>query len=377
MSSVALIRCEGYESPEIRAAVSRAVERVGGISRFVRPGDRVLLKPNLLCGRVPEQRVTTDPEVVRAVAEMVIDAGARPFIGDSPAIEPFKRVAAKSGMTEIADELGIPCVELTGPTRVELREKGLFRGIEIAHQVLEADVVVNLPKLKTHCQMLLTLGVKNMFGTIVAQRKAEWHHMAGVDRDTFARLLLEVYLAVRPSLTVLDGVWGMEGHGPSNGRPRKLGLVAASEDAVALDMAICLVLGLPLRSFPLYRAARVHGDGEWSPERISFVGDPVEDFAVHDFDAPALDSLRFIPAILDGFTKRYLVSKPVQARGLCAACGQCVEICPVKAVELGEGRIFFDYVTCIRCYCCQEVCPKNAIHFERGLLVKALNWLNR
>jgi uncharacterized protein (DUF362 family) len=158
----------------------------------------VLLKPNLLSAHPPERRITTDPEVVRTVARMVLEAGGSPFIGDSPGLDPFKRLASKTGMDEIAQQLGIEIVELSRPTPVSLRSDAVFKKLEIAYQALNADVVINLPKLKTHSQMLLTLGVKNLFGTIVAQRKVEWHHMAGVDRDTFGSLHLDIYLAIKP-----------------------------------------------------------------------------------------------------------------------------------------------------------------------------------
>jgi uncharacterized protein (DUF362 family)/Pyruvate/2-oxoacid:ferredoxin oxidoreductase delta subunit len=361
----------------VASAIGRAVELLGGISSFVKPGQRVLIKPNLLSAHPPERRITTDPEVVRTVARMVLEAGATPFVGDSPALDPFKRVSLKTGIKQIAEEVGVELVELTQPTAVSLPPGSRFRKLEIARQVLNADVLINLPKLKTHCQMLMTLGVKNLFGTIVAQRKAEWHHMAGVDRDTFAELLLDVHLSSKPALTILDGVWGMEGHGPSNGTPRQLNLFAASRDAVGLDVGICRLLGVPLQSFPLYRVARRRHVGETDPGRIHFLGDPPHTFSVRDFKIPELDSLNILPGMFDGFTKRFLVSKPLQKDEICMGCGQCADLCPEEAIELEEGKATFDYDRCIRCYCCQEICPQDAIHFRKGLLVRVLNRLRR
>ncbi len=377
MTTVSLVHCESYEPGQVGAALQKVLEPLGGIAGFVRPGDRVLIKPNLLSARAPEKRVTTDPAIVRSVATLVMKAGGRPFIGDSPGIEPFKRVVAKTGMEEIAHELGIDLVELSRPRRVSLPDTSIFRNLEIASQALDAAVVINLPKLKTHTQMLMTLGVKNLFGTIVAQRKTEWHYMTGLNRDTFAALLLHIYQAVRPAVTIIDGIWGMEGEGPGNGNPYHLKLVAAARDAVALDITICRVLGIPLESFPLCRAARAAGIGETSPERIEVRGDPLESFRVPGFQVPELDSLRILPGIFDGFAKRYLVSKPVQDAGTCAACGECVEACPADAIELVERCLHFDYDACIRCYCCQEICPRGAIGFKKGLLLRALNRFHR
>lgn len=377
MSTLCLVGCKSYDPAEIESALRKTLDLLGGMSRFVKPGDRVLLKPNLLSSHPPERRITTDPEVVHAVARLVLETGGKPFIGDSPALHLFKRVSAKTGMDKIGKKLGIGVEELSQPTLVSVPGGANFKKLEIAAQALKADVVINLPKLKTHCQMLLTLGVKNLFGTIVAQRKSEWHHMAGLDRDTFASLLLDIYMAVRPALTILDGVWGMEGRGPANGTPRRLNLIAASEDAVALDMSICRLLGVPVSSFPLYRAARKRGIGETDAVRISLLGDSPQSFEIRDFQVPELDSLHILPGMFDWFTRRFLVSKPVQEKNVCIGCAQCAEICPEEAIELKDRRLTFDYDKCIRCYCCQEICPEDSIRFRKGLLVRLLNRVKR
>lgn len=377
MTTVSLVRCETYETGVLDSAVTRALEPLGGIARFVRPGDRVLLKPNLLSARDPQKRVTTDPAVVRAVARLVVEAGGRPVIGDSPGLGAFHRVAKRCGMAAVSQELGIELTPLTRPMRVSTPAGSRFRQLEIAAEALEADVVINLPKLKTHSMMLLTLGVKNLFGTIVAQRKAEWHLMAGVDRDTFASLLLDIYLTIKPALTVLDGVWGMEGHGPSNGRPVRLDLVAAAVDAVALDVSVCRLLGVPLQSFPQYRVAKDRQVGETDPARVVLTGDSSRVFSFPPFETPTLDSLGMLPARFDWFTKRFLASKPVHDGLSCLGCGACDDICPAHAIDLKGKKVVFDYDACIRCYCCQEVCPQDAIHFKTGWLVKLMNRFNR
>lgn len=368
MSRVALLGCPDYASPGLERTVLEAIELCGGLEDLVRPGDRVLIKPNLLGAHEIEKRVTTDPAVVRAVANMVLDLGGRPFISDSPSLVSFSRAAAKSGLAQVAKELGIEAVPFSDSVTVAPPQPALHRSLEIARQALEADVLINLPKLKTHSLMLLTLGVKNLFGTVVGKRKAEWHFMAGEDRLSFASLLLDVYRSVAPAITILDGVWGMEGGGPANGRPRQVGLIAASRDAMALDMAVCELLGVPLQRFPLYLAAQKRG---LLPEFVEPVGQEMASLMKADFEVPELDSMAVLPGPLAGLMRRRMVSKPVQ-QGQCSRCGECVEICPAQAVSLGKTGVSFNYERCIRCYCCQEVCPSDAIGFKQGLMLKLL-----
>jgi uncharacterized protein (DUF362 family)/Pyruvate/2-oxoacid:ferredoxin oxidoreductase delta subunit len=328
----------------------------------------VLLKPNLLGAHEVEKRVTTDPSVVRAVAKLVLDCRGRPIISDSPSLVSFKRAAAKSGLIGVAKELGIEAMPFSEPVTVKTPQPSVHRSLEIAREAVEADAVINLPKLKTHSLMLLTLGVKNMFGTVVGKRKAEWHLAAGEDRLAFAALLLDVFRSVAPAITILDGVWGMEGRGPSNGNPRRVGIIAASRDALALDMVVSELLGAPLPRFPLYLAALDKG---LLPDSIEPVGQDMESLAVTNFDLPELDSMAVLPGPIAGLMRRRMVSKPVQ-QGQCKLCGECVEICPAQAVSLGDVGVRFDYNLCIRCYCCQEVCPSDAIGFKRGLMLKLL-----
>lgn len=377
MTKVSLRYCPSYERELVLRSLRELLEPLGGMKSFVKSGERVLIKPNLLGAWSVEKRVTTDPEVVRAATQLVKEAGGIPFVGDSPALGAFKRIAAKTGIQDVCDEEGIELTELSNPKAVSTPAGSSFRRLELAEKALEADAVISLPKLKTHGQMLLTLGVKNLFGAVVGHRKAEWHHMAGVDRDTFASLLLDIYATLRPRLTILDGVWAMEGHGPSNGSPRKLCMLAASEDAVALDTTVCRMLGIRPGAFPLYRAASSRGIGEIAQDRIALVGDDPSRFDAAGFEVPRLDSMGILPLKFDKVTRRLLVSKPVHDREACVECGLCLSICPVKAIRRQGRRLIFDYDSCIRCYCCQEICGHNAIGFKKGLIVKMLNRMGK
>ena len=373
---VVLIRQETYERREVRCRIERIIDELGGANRFFRPGMRVLLKPNLLAAAAPEKRVTTDPSVVWAVGAILKDLGVVCTIGDSPGIDPFASVAAASGMTAVAKELGIPCIELSRSVPFPTPEGSVFHGIELSSVVMESDAVVNLPKLKTHGQMTLTLGVKNLFGCVVAQRKAEWHYKVGLRRETFASLLLDIAAVVRPALTILDGIVGMEGDGPRNGTPRAFGLLAGAADPLALDLVLSRMLGCPPNDFPLARAARERGI-EPAAESVALAGDVDASFRFANVVLPPQDSLHLLPSFLDGFGKSFLVSRPVAVRGACRGCGKCAFVCPAGAVRVDARGPVFDYRKCIRCYCCQEMCPHNAIRFRKGALLTLMRLFGR
>lgn len=376
MSKSIFTQCGKYSRNEVENALASMLERFGGMKSIVSRGDNVLLKANMLSASAPDECITTHPEVVRAAAVQTIEAGGKPFIADSPGIDRFSDVARKTGMEEVARELGIPCVELDDPVALPVAEGNVFQRVEVSRRAVEADKIINIPKLKTHAQMMLTLGVKNLFGTVVSQRKAQWHYNVGLRREAFADLHLDIARGLAPRLTILDGVRGMEGRGPSNGKPRDFGILAASSDPLDLDFRVCTLLGAPLEEFPLYRAALrrglVAGDSRWDAAGLpkGAITPPIE--------LPKLDALHLLPPFLDRFGKRFLASRPVQEKKKCIRCGKCVEICPADAMKLTRaGDIEIDYEKCIRCYCCQEVCPADAVYFSKGLLLRVLECIRR
>ena len=362
-TDVALIKCSDYEPGQIKAAVKQLVDSLGGMGQFVAKGDAVLLKPNLLAPALPEKAVTTHPEVVRAVAELVIDAGGKPFIADSPGVSSFSKVADKSGMGKVAGELGIKLFALGDSRPYRQGEKKIFRIFEISSQVMEADVVINIPKLKTHTQMFMTMGVKNMFGCVVGKRKPQWHLRAGIDRDFFARMLVELYHAISPSLTVMDGVTAMEGDGPGKaGRAFHLGALAASRDAVALDRVMLELVGAKPELLYTNRVAAEIGIGESDLSRIKVIGEPLRNMRVSGFELPksAIDLVP-LPKIFRSVMTNQLTAKPREERDKCTLCDICIDICPTDVISKLGGRLGFNYDKCLRCYCCVEVCPEGAL----------------
>lgn len=257
MSVVSLLRVPAYDLDLLRDRVVALLEPLGGMGAFVKPGDRVLLKPNLLTGARPTKECTTRPELVQVVAELVIAAGGKPFLGDSPAFGSAAGVARANGLAAIAESLNIHIVEFSGQRYEAIGED--FDRLRLAKEAMDADVIINLPKVKSHCQLTVTLGVKNLFGCVPGKMKAWWHMEAGKDRDRFGTMLVETARAINPDLTITDGIIGHEGNGPSNGEPRQLGILGASADLFALDRAFVDLLGIDPATVPTIVAAEKLG----------------------------------------------------------------------------------------------------------------------
>ncbi|MEM9923505.1 MAG: DUF362 domain-containing protein [Cyanobacteria bacterium P01_D01_bin.50] len=251
--SVSLIRANSYKVEVLRESLETLLEPLGGITAFVKSGDRVLLKPNLLTGSRPKSECTTRPEMVYAVANMVIEAGGKPFLGDSPAFGSPRGVALANGYENILQELNLEIVEFHAQRYQIVNEK--FNHLLLSKETMEADVVINLPKVKSHAQLVLTLGVKNLFGCVPGKMKAWWHMEAGKDAKRFGEMLVETANAINPNLTIIDGIIGHEGNGPSGGEPRELGILGASTDVFALDRAIVEILKVPPEQIPTVAAS--------------------------------------------------------------------------------------------------------------------------
>ncbi len=370
-SSVSIVKCQDYDERKVLSALRQSIELIGGIQTFVKQGSQILLKPNLLFGRNPEKAVTTHPSILRGIIQIVREAGGIPSIGDSPSVGSLTWTAERAGVKAVADEMKCPLVEFNKPVLPAKGGGKIFRQLEIDQAVFDADVVINLPKWKTHAQMLLTLGVKNLFGCVPGPRKPLWHLRAGENQKAFAQVLLDIYRVVQPSLTILDGIVGMEGNGPGSGDPIPLGLILASKDALIIDLVVCDLLGIPRKSIPTNQAAIEDGMGR---DSVEIVGESIEASKISHFKLPPPSGITWnLPGFMRKALKNALTSKPWIDDQLCEECGRCTEICPPKALKkTGEG-LAFDYGECIRCFCCQEVCSSGAISVKPGWALKLVS----
>lgn len=254
MSTVSLIRANSYQIETLSASLETLLEPLGGMGAFVKPGDRVLLKPNLLTGARPTKECVTRGEIVYCVAKMVQAVGGKPFMGDSPAFGSAKGVASANGYLPFLEELNIPIVEFNGKRYQTVSEE--FNHLRLSKQAMEADVVINLPKIKSHGQLTMTMGVKNLFGCVPGKMKAWWHMEAGKDANHFGQMLVETARAIAPDLTIVDGIIGHEGNGPSGGEPRELGVLAAATDVFACDRALVEIVNVDPNIIPTITASQ-------------------------------------------------------------------------------------------------------------------------
>lgn len=359
---VALLDCPDYEPTRLEAAFVEGFELLGGLGRFIRPGDRVLLKPNLLVAAQPHKAITTHPEIVATAIRLVRDHGAKPIVGDSPSFGSDRRISELSGIGEVCRRLETPFVFFKERVEVQGVEGGTFRRFQVAREALEADRIINLAKAKTHQMLTLTLGVKNLFGCVVGYDKPRWHLRAGRNVTMLGRMIAELALVIDADLTILDAVLGMDGNGPSNGRPREFGFLGMSANPFALDFVVSHLFGLPAGRIPTISAGIELGASPASMKDIEVLGADPKSLAVKDFEPPdAQRAALRIPGFIYRLLKRLFTPKVSINQAKCAVCNACVEICPTGAAQNKGSTVVISRKDCISCYCCAEVCPYDAI----------------
>jgi uncharacterized protein (DUF362 family)/ferredoxin len=374
-AKVALMSCDTYDDGEVYRAVGAGLDLIGGISHFVKPGEKIVIKPNVLIGASPDNCVCTHPSVLRAVGKILLEAGASVTCGDSPAFGGSNLNMRISGLKHVADELGIRLADFSRGRAVAHKEALLIKRFVIANGVLAADGLVSLPKLKTHGLTRLTGAVKNQFGCIPGFLKNQ-QHARTPDPYDFATMLVDLNMLIRPRLYIMDAIMAMEGNGPRGGRPRKLGVLLLSSDPIALDAIACKIIDLNPVFVPTSAPGEKAGLGTYHYENIEVVGENVEAFVCKDFDVVRKPPVPATSGRVRTFIKNRTSPRPAIDKALCTCCGTCVRHCPVtpKAVDWVGGDESrppaHNYNRCIRCFCCQEVCPEGAISVEETLLGK-------
>lgn len=388
---VALVRCDDYDLVRVEQALRRSLDLIGGLGSYIQPKQRVLLKPNLLRSFAPERVATTHPAIVAIMAKLVCEVGAQPIVLDSPG-GPFtpmllRSIYRKTGMM-LVEEYGAELNYNTESVQVAHPDGVVMHRLDVVQRLQEVDVVINLPKLKTHNLTGLTMAVKNLFGLVPGMLKLSYHSKMQ-DRELFSAGLVDILTFVKPVLNILDAVIAMEGEGPSGGQPRQVGAILASANALALDVVGADLVGYePLSVLTTFVAAK-RGLTTGRTSDIELLGDALDTLRVSDFrkgtvalidpgllpermrnvvensDKPIRRS--FIQELTMGWWTRQLLVSP-HAAANCIGCGYCVKHCPVNAIKVVNGKAQMDAGTCIRCYCCHELCPELAVELKRPWL---------
>jgi len=369
MSRVSIVACSDYDINHVMRAIEKALEPFGGLKQFVHKGNRVLLKPNMLRASDAEDGVTTHPAFLEGVVRLVQDLGADVCIGDSPsaAYKGIQYFWEKTGFLGVSKRTGAKLINFEAEGTTARQSNGFT--FYIANSVFHADVVINLPKLKTHGMTLFTGAMKNLYGTLPGFQKTHFHKQF-IHPGRFSNVFVHLYGVIKPQLHIMDAITGMAGNGPATGDLRNVGLILASEDGVALDAVASSMVGFKPGEVDAVRLANAMGLGAGKLDQIRIAGDFSTIPRIHDFPLPSNHLSRLVPDFLVRWAGRFLWVRPQVKKEKCVSCEVCARNCPVNAIRMEDGFPVMDYNTCINCLCCNESCPESAIYQQ-------LSWLAR
>ena len=341
----------------------------------IRPGMRVVLKPNLVMSSKPEQAIITHPAFTAAVGKCVQKAGGRVVIAESPG-GPYTPAAMKAmfratGYRDMAEACGFTLYTDCKSREVTLPQAKRCRELSVVEPFLDRDYLIDLPKLKTHSMVGFSGAVKNLFGTVPGLQKPELH-CRFPEREPFSEMLCDLCHFLGPDLSLMDGIWAMEGNGPTGGQRRDLHVIAGSESPWALDVAAASLVGLEPEKITMLWEGHERGYGPLDLSELELVGDPMETLLAPDFlkaEASSTDFIDRLPKFLRPAAKKLATPYPRIDKKRCVGCGKCAESCPQHTISLREGKAVIRYQNCIRCFCCHEMCPKHVVQIKRlGLL---------
>jgi uncharacterized protein (DUF362 family)/Pyruvate/2-oxoacid:ferredoxin oxidoreductase delta subunit len=360
-AQVAVTRATHYDINELRLAIGKNLDLIGGLGSFVKRGDKVFVKINHLPPASPPERgIVTHPVFTEAVVALLKDLGADVIIGDDVETADFN----VSGYHEMCVRAGVQLVNLKEAGFVATSCAGkILKEVYAARTALEAEVIINLPKFKTHSLCTFTGGVKNMYGCIPTGLRRHYHGDF-LRIEEFCQAVVDIYSVMPPSLTIMDGIMAMQGEGPGNGQVRQLGIILASRDTVALDAIAGKVIGLEPQDVLSTLYAGERGIGIADLSRIEVLGEKIESVAVKNFKLPSAASRFFMGKAPKGLAKLFLAQfspRPYIRRKNCTGCKECEKVCPVAAATVNDKEAEINHALCISCMCCHEVCRFNAI----------------
>ncbi|MFZ3384195.1 MAG: DUF362 domain-containing protein [Candidatus Methanoperedens sp.] len=372
MTKVSIVKCGDYEHGRVKNAILQSLELIGGLEKIVKPGDNVLLKVNVIVGFSPERAATTHPSVVRAMIEIVKEAGGIPWVGDSSGAYGYTAQSLQiSGIKKATEESGGKLINFESTGTYNLKVDGkVLTSINIAKPAIDCDVLVSLPKLKTHMMTKYTGAVKNFYGVIPGSGKAAIHRIAQTE-ETFSDAVVDIYSVLKPKLAIMDGVIGMEGEGAINGTPIESKVILSSMDCVALDAVASEIMGFRHRDIMTTCFAHNRGLGIGELDRIEVVGKKINDVKI-DFKKSKHIYYK-LPKFLSSFGLKLVEnnSKVEISKEDCKKCKICLNSCPVSAIIL-EPEPSIDQKKCIKCYCCHELCRNSAVKLKTSYIGRQL-----
>ena len=368
---VAAAACSSYRNTaKLRNALEKVIapqlDRYGSLT-----GKKLLLKPNLLAWRRPEDPACVHPAVLLECTKIFLDAGARVSILENPAVQTAPAVIRAMNLEEPLARLGVRVKSFSEFAPVKNHPGMRFHHLELAREYLDFDAVADLAKAKTHGMMTLTLCVKNLFGLVKGSDRMAWHLNVGRDFGCFADMLLDIYLAVRPQFNVVDAITCMEGNGPGSGTPAERGWLFGGSDALALDAFLApLLIGKEAELLILSRAK----ERGLLPE-YEFIGETPEIAPLQLPPPPGLlcEWGVMLPPGLKKQLRELLVARPILQKEKCIGCGLCARMCPPQTLKIVNGKACFNYPACIRCFCC----PQGAIRIRKGMLMGIMETMER
>jgi uncharacterized protein (DUF362 family)/Pyruvate/2-oxoacid:ferredoxin oxidoreductase delta subunit len=365
MNNIIAVRsCTEYDLNMIYDLISEIYNKTGGPEV---KGKKVLVKPNILTDNDPQKCISTHPIVLEAMIKFLQAEGAKVMVGDSPAVHTQKFRAEKSGIHTVCERTGVKWIDfMKNPTEKKLR-KGK---IKIASIVDEVDFIISMPKFKNHELVYFTGAIKNTLGLVPGFSKAKQHALHQ-DRARFGEFLVDLTEAVLPDYFLMDAVMGMEGPGPGNGIPVRIGLLLGSTNPLILDMTASRIAGYEPIVVPTSKSAFFRKKWLQSEDNIIYDGPEITSIIKRDFKKIPITGNRNIALqfILKRITPlRKLERRPVFIHESCTGCLKCIKICPVNAIEMHPSKENWVVLTdrkCIRCFCCSEVCTDNAVEIKR------------
>ncbi len=371
MQSVSIERCGSYNETEVDLSLSKCIDQIQGVKEKLQ-NKKVLLKVNLLMKKNPEDAVTTHPAVVEAMVKYLQRLNCDVYIGDSPG-GPFTERALKSiynasGMTKVAENTGCKLNFDTNSAHVQNEKAKMLKQMDVIDIITKVDCIISMAKLKTHGMMTYTGAVKNLFGVIPGLIKADYHLKMN-NTINFAEHLVDICEYVSPVLSIIDGIEGMEGDGPSAGIKRHVGLLMASENPYALDTVASNIIGIKANMIPTMIVAKERGIFSGDLNEIHIVGTDIKTINIPPFILPKSMNINFVGGMVPKFVENILMNrlrpKPVFDYNICVSCGDCSRSCPAKVIDMKSGKPVIDLDKCIRCFCCHELCPKKAVDIKQ------------